>query len=131
MNISRGKRILIICTYLGAAVCGLGGFATAAGAQNAASPPAHPSSSVAIAAMQGTAVLADQELEKRVKSALHSDPYFYDQHVTVSVEGGSVVLRGFVFSELDVIDALRITREAAGGRPVVDNLVIKQSTKAF
>jgi hypothetical protein len=42
-------------------------------------------------------VLADVELEKRVKAALHADPYFYDEHVTVSVEQGAVVLRGFVF----------------------------------
>jgi osmotically-inducible protein OsmY len=131
MNISRAKRILIIGAYLGSAVCGLGGFASLADAQNAAAPPAQVSSSVAVAGMQGTTVLADQELGKRVKSALHSDPYLYDEHVTVSVEDGAVVLRGFVLSEVDLLDVLRVSRKAAGGRPVVDDLVIKLSTRAF
>lgn len=131
MNISRRKRVSITCAFLGAAVCGLGGFVSAAGAQNAASPPAHLADSVGVAGMQGTAVLTDAQLAKRVQSALHSNPYFYDEHVTVSVEKGAVVLRGFVFSDLDLLDALRITREASGNRAVVDNLVIKESTRAF
>ena len=131
MNISRGKRVIIVCAYLGSAVCALSGFATLADAQDAAPPPARGSTSVAIAGMQGTAGLADQELASRVKTALHSDPYFYDEHVTVSMEGGAVVLRGFVLSELDLSDALRIARKAARGRPVVDDLVIKLSNKPF
>ena len=62
---------------------------------------------------------------KRVKKALHSDPYFYDEHVTVSVENGDVVLHGFVSSEWDLRDAIRIASRAAGDRRVVDNLSIK------
>jgi osmotically-inducible protein OsmY len=126
MNISCKKRILIICAYLGLAVCGLGGFVTAVSAQNAVSPPARQSDSVAGSALQGAAVLSDGELEKRVKAALHSDPYFYDEHVTVSVEHGAVVLRGFVFSDWDLRDAIRIASKAAGDRRVVDELSIKQ-----
>jgi osmotically-inducible protein OsmY len=127
MNISCKKRILIICAYLGPAVCGLGGFATPVSAQNVVSPPASQSDSVAVSALRGAAVLSDGELEKRVKAALHSDPYFYDEHVTVSVEQGAVVLRGFVFSDSDIRDAIRIASKAAGDRRVVDNLSIKQS----
>jgi osmotically-inducible protein OsmY len=125
MNISGKKRILIICAHLGTAVCGLGGFATPAGAQTAVSLPASGSDSVAVSATPGSIVLADGELEKRVKAALHSAPYFYDEHVTVSVEQGAVVLRGFVFSDSDLQDAIRIARQAAGDRPVIDNLSIK------
>jgi len=62
-----------------------------------------------------------------VKAALHSEPYFYDEHVTVSVEQGAVVLRGFVFSDSDLRDALRIASKVAGDRRVVDNLSIKQN----
>jgi osmotically-inducible protein OsmY len=131
MNISRGKRVFIICAYLGSGAGALSGFASQADAQNAASPPAQVSSSVALAGMQGTAGLADQELANDVKTALHSDPYFYDRHVTVSVEGGAVVLRGFVQSEVDLLDALRITRKAARGRPVVDDLRIQLSNRPF
>ncbi len=61
-----------------------------------------------------------------MKAALHADPYFYDEHVTVSVENGVVVLRGFVFSGWDLRQALSIARKAAGGKTVVDDLSIKQ-----
>jgi osmotically-inducible protein OsmY len=69
--------------------------------------------------------VADNELRQRVKTALHTGPYFYDEHVTVSVEKGDVVLRGFVSSDWDLRDAIRIASKAAGGRRVVDNLSIK------
>jgi osmotically-inducible protein OsmY len=62
-----------------------------------------------------------------VQAALHADPYFYDEHVTVSVEHGAVVLRGFVFSDSDLLDAIRIASKAAGDRRVVDNLIIKRN----
>jgi osmotically-inducible protein OsmY len=127
MDIPSKKRVLILCVYLGPVVSALGGFATLAGAQNAVSPPAGQSYSAAVSATPGAAVLADGELEKRVKAALHADPYFYDEHVTVSVEQGAVVLRGFVFSDWDLRDAIRIASKAAGDRRVIDNLSIKQS----
>jgi osmotically-inducible protein OsmY len=60
-----------------------------------------------------------------VQTALHADPYFYDEHVTVSVEQGAVVLSGFVLSSLDLQDAMRIARKAAGDNQVVDNLSIE------
>jgi osmotically-inducible protein OsmY len=83
------------------------------------------SSQIAAAATQGADSVTDEELSKRVQAALHSDPYFYDEHVSVSVERGNVVLRGFVFSDWDLRDAIRIASQAAGERPVVDNLSIK------
>jgi hypothetical protein len=126
MNISSKKRILLMCAYLGSAGYGLAGFATPVGAQNAVSPPESRSDSVAVSAMPGADALTDEELTKRVKGALHADPYFYDEHVTVSVEQGVVVLRGFVFSDWDLRDAIRIASKAAGDRRVVDNLSIKQ-----
>jgi osmotically-inducible protein OsmY len=115
MSISSKKRILVICASLGPVVYGLAGFATPVGAQNAAAP----------AMSQGADSATDDELGKRVQAALHSDPYFYDEHVSVSVENGDVVLRGFVFSDWDLRDAIRIARQAAGDRRVVDNLSIK------
>jgi osmotically-inducible protein OsmY len=60
-----------------------------------------------------------------VQTALHSDPYFYDQHVSVSVDNGVVVLRGFVFSDWDLRDAMRIASRAADARRVVDDLSIE------
>lgn len=68
---------------------------------------------------------ADVELAEEVQAALHADPYFYDRHVTVSVEQGKVVLRGFVSSSGDLVRAKSIAAKVAGGRPVVDALSIK------
>jgi osmotically-inducible protein OsmY len=68
---------------------------------------------------------ADQQLKRNVDTALSSDPYFYGAHVTTSVKNGSVVLRGFVFSDWDLRDAIRIATRAAGGRRVVDDLTIE------
>jgi osmotically-inducible protein OsmY len=76
--------------------------------------------------MPGSAGLADGELAKRVKAALHADRHFYDEHVTVMVEQGAVVLRGFVFSGWDLQDAIRIASKAAGDRSVIDNLSIEE-----
>ena|ERR1700722_9930908 len=130
MNISSKKRNLIICGYLVPAVFGLGAIATRADAQNAAVPSISGSgsveaaTSVAASTAQGAAQ-RDQDLGNRVKTALHTDPYFYDRHVTVSVEKGSVVLRGFVFSGWELQDAVRIARKAAGNARVIDDLSIQ------
>ena len=94
----RGLRIFVCCCLIAG---GLVGFAPSA------------------------AAATDQEVADHVQAALQSDPYFYGAHVTVSVEGGSVVLNGFVFSDWDLRDAVRIARRAADGRRVVDNLSIK------
>jgi osmotically-inducible protein OsmY len=123
MNSSSERRILIICAYLGAAVSGLGGFVAPADAQNAVPSPA---SAVAASAIPGTSASADRELAKRVKAALHADPYFYDEHVSVSVTDGAVVLHGFVYSDWDLRDAIRIATVAAGDKPVIDNLSIQE-----
>jgi hypothetical protein len=67
---------------------------------------------------------ADMQLADQVQAALHADPFFYDRHVTVSVEQGKVVLRGFVSNGGDLNRAKSIAAKAAGGRPVVDYLSI-------
>jgi BON domain len=127
MNISCRKRSLILCAYLAPVVCGLSGFAVPAAAQNAVMPTASQSYSAALPATSGAAVLTDRELEMRVKGALHAAPYLYDEHVAVSVEQGAVVLRGIVFSDSDLFDAIRIADKAAGDRRVVDDLSIERN----
>jgi osmotically-inducible protein OsmY len=66
----------------------------------------------------------DEAVRQRVVLSLQDAPYFYDAHVDVSMEKGAVVLRGFVFSDWDLRDALRISAKAAQGRRVVDDLSI-------
>jgi osmotically-inducible protein OsmY len=68
----------------------------------------------------------DEALRQRVALSLHEAPYFYDGHVDVSIEKGVVVLRGLVFSDWDLRDAIRIATKAADGRRVVDDLSIVQ-----
>jgi osmotically-inducible protein OsmY len=126
MNISSKKRILVVCASLGSVISGLPGFAAPVGAQNAAAPAVSSSNSIAASAAQGADSVTDEELRERVRVALHSDPYFYDEHVSVSVEKGVVVLRGLVFSDWDLRNAMRIASHAAHGRRVVDDLTIHQ-----
>jgi osmotically-inducible protein OsmY len=78
-----------------------------------------------VGAYEERASAADQQLKNDVDNALGSDPYFYGAHVSVSVRNGTVVLRGFVFSDWDLRDAIRIATRAAGGRRVVDDLTIE------
>jgi osmotically-inducible protein OsmY len=115
----RNKR-WITCLYAIPLACGLGAFAPEVHSQNATSQRATQSTS------PGAAAVMNHELSGRVRAALHADPYFYDRHVDVTVEGDAVVLRGIVFDDWDLRGALRIARKAAGNRPVVDNLSIEQ-----
>jgi osmotically-inducible protein OsmY len=127
MNSSYKTRSWLVCAYLAPVVCGLGGFAIPAAAQNAVAPTASQSYSAALPATSGAAVLTDEALAMRVKGALHAAPYLYDEHVAVSIEHGAVVLRGLVFSDSDLVDAIRIASKAAGNRRVVDDLSIERN----
>jgi osmotically-inducible protein OsmY len=126
VNIPCKMRDWVIHACLGAVVCGLIGVATRASAQNAPAPTASRPVSIAASTTQGADRIADEKLRKQVRAALHADPYFYDRHLTVSIEDGVVVLRGFVFSDWDLRRALSIARKAAGDKTVVDYLSIKE-----
>jgi len=116
----------VIHAFLGALVCGLIGVATPVSAQNAPVPTASQAVNIVASTTQGPGGVADEKLRKQVKAALHADPYVNDRHVTVSIEDGAVVLRGFVFSGWDLRHALSIARKTAGDKTVVDNLSIKE-----
>lgn len=126
MNFTSRRRDLITWAWLATAVGGLGCFASRVDAQNAGAPAVSGSGSITASTTQTADRAADEQLSTRVKAALHADPYFYDEHVTVSVKNHAVVLGGFVFSDWDLRNALRIARQAAGDRLVVDNLSIKE-----
>lgn len=117
MKVSYRKLLLINCALLGLAV--------RAGAQDVDAAPSTQAVSVTAPPTQSADSIADEKLAKRVKDALHSDRYVNDEHVTVSVENGAVVLRGFVTGEWDLRDAIRIASRAAGDKRVVDNLSLK------
>jgi osmotically-inducible protein OsmY len=117
MNTSFKKKSLAIGAYLAAAIGGMVGLATQV--------EAAPEVSQAVGSMTNESP-TNQQLAQRVAAALHADPYFPDEHVTVSVENGAVVLRGFVFGDWDLERAIRIARKAAGNKLVVDDLSIKE-----
>jgi osmotically-inducible protein OsmY len=125
MKTYHGERTLVSRAFLGSIVFGLAGFAAQARAQSAVTLPVNPPAALTAPSTQNAKAGADEKLRKHVQEALHTDPYFYDEHVTVSVEKGAVVLRGFVTSDWDLRNAIRIANKAAGDRRVVDNLSIK------
>jgi osmotically-inducible protein OsmY len=125
MNVSLKRRNWAIFVWVVSLICEGGGFASPAAAQTTASHKVSRSNTNAASTAQDQAA-ANAELRKRVMDALHADPYFNDRHVDISVEKGVVVLRGIVFSEWDLRDALRIAMKAAGDRPVIDELAIEE-----
>ena len=126
MNIAFKNRDAAFKACLAAVACGLIGFAVRVSAQNAPAPIPNRPVDIEASSTQGADLVADEKLKKRVEAALHADPYSYDKHVTVSIERGAVVLRGFVFSDWDLKEAIRIAGQAAGDRRVINNLSIKQ-----
>ena len=86
--------------------------------QNTSPPPA----------TQQVPARSDAEILTRVKTALHANPYFYDEHVDASIDKGDVVLKGFVQNSRELLDAIDIATEAAEGRKVVNNLTIKKTS---
>jgi osmotically-inducible protein OsmY len=123
MNLSRKLPNWAISACLGLAAFAFCGFAGRSSAQNTGTPAQRPLPT--IEAMQAADPVADEEIRRRVEDALHSDPYFYDAHVTVAMEKGHVLLGGFVSSDWDLLDAMRIARKTAGNRRVVNNLSIE------
>jgi osmotically-inducible protein OsmY len=101
MNMPFKHRATTICACLGVLLCGTAAAATPYGYS-----------------------IPDADLRDSVQYALHADPYFYDGHVEVSVDHGVVHLRGLVFSDWDLRDAIRIASKAAGDRRVVNNLTL-------
>ena len=96
-----------------AAILGLGGVSV--GFTQDASPPA---------TARKPASESDAQLAARVKKALDTDPYFYAEHTTVSVEDGAVVLTGIVQNNRAIFDAIDIAKKAAPGRKIIDRLSI-------
>ena len=67
----------------------------------------------------------DEKLTKQVETTLHSDPLFYDEHVTVTIRDGVVTLQGMVFDDWDLRNAIRLSRKVPGVKRVVNELEIK------
>ncbi len=106
----------VVTVAMAAAVFGLSGLSAASYAQD---------ESAHYAAAQSPGA-SNSEMAARVMTALKADPTFDSRHVSVAIEKGQVVLKGFVQSSNGVLDATRIATKAAGDRKIVNNLTIKQ-----
>jgi osmotically-inducible protein OsmY len=97
----------------------------AAIADEARAPPVSHVDTVVVTTKRLPELVPDEQLKIQVETALHDDPYFYNEHVTVTVKNGVVHLEGIVFEDGDAQDAKRIIkRKVAGVRRVVNELEI-------
>lgn len=104
---------------------GLVCWATSVSADNEAAPAARLLDPIVVTAKKRPDPVADERLTEQVETALHSDPVFYDEHVTVTIRNGVVTLQGIVFDDWDLRNAIRLARKVPGVRRVVNDLEIK------
>ncbi|HSY94308.1 MAG TPA: BON domain-containing protein [Steroidobacteraceae bacterium] len=64
----------------------------------------------------------DAEVKQRVETAMRSDQYFYDEHVTITIKDGVVTLHGIVFDDWDLRTARRIAKRIPGVKRVINDL---------
>jgi hypothetical protein len=94
-------------------------------ADEARAPPVGHPATVVVTAKRAPEIVPDEQLKIQVETALHDDPYFYDEHVTVTVKDGVVFLEGIVFDDGDARAArLIVKRRVAGAKRVVNKLDI-------
>jgi osmotically-inducible protein OsmY len=111
----------LLCVIAGGSIC----LATSAGAQNVRAPDGSHLEPIVVTAKRRSDPVADEKMKTQVEEALHSDPFFYDDHVTVTVENGVAILRGIVFDDWDMRQAMRISRRIAGVKRVINDLEIE------
>jgi hypothetical protein len=68
---------------------------------------------------------SDAEVKEQVETAMRSNPYFPDEHVTVTIKDGVVTLHGFIYDEWDLRVAMRIARRTHGVKRVINDLEIE------
>ena len=79
---------------------------------------------ITVTARRQENLAADEEVLQRAQGALRSDPYFYDEHVTVTISHGVLTLHGIVFDDWDLHNALRLARRVPGVNRVINDLDI-------
>jgi osmotically-inducible protein OsmY len=88
-------------------------------------PPVKSLETIVVTATRIAEPMVDEVMKQQVQTALHDDPYFYDEHVTVTVKNGVVHLTGMVFDPGDMQDVRRIIRKRISGvKRVVNELEI-------
>ena len=70
----------------------------------------------------------DAEVVKQVETAIRSNPFFYDEHVTVTIKDGVITLEGLVFDEWDMRHAIRVAKKITGVKRVINDLEVKMDS---
>jgi osmotically-inducible protein OsmY len=112
----------LLCVIAGGSIC----LATSAGAQNVRAPDGSRLEPIVVTAIRRSDPVADEKMKTQVEEAMHSDPVFYDEHVTVTVKNGVATLSGMVFDDWDMRQAMRISRKIAGVKRVINDLEMVQ-----
>ena len=67
---------------------------------------------------------ADNETANRVQFALNADKELFARHITVRADDGIVVLGGYVWTQPELLEAIRIAGLVPGVAKVVDRIEI-------
>jgi osmotically-inducible protein OsmY len=107
----------------------LAGLAACASAwaDEARAPANAPLQAIVVRAKKVPVVLPDAEVKEHVEAAMHADPYFLDEHVTITVKNGTVILEGIVSDPWDLLHATRIARKIPGVKSVFNNLDLEEN----
>jgi len=96
-------------------------------AEEAPSPSHDSLKAIVVTGKRVPVIVPDAVLKERVEDAMRSDPYFLDEHVTVRVKNGVVILEGIVFDAWDLSMASRISRKIPGVKSVFNAIEIHDS----
>jgi hypothetical protein len=110
---------------LGSILAGSLCWTTSAGAQHVPVTDAGGLEPIVVTAQRRSDAVADEKMKTQVEEALHSDPFFYDGHVTVTIRNGVATLSGKVFDDWDMRQAMRISKRIAGVKRVINDLEIE------
>jgi osmotically-inducible protein OsmY len=69
----------------------------------------------------------DRETADRVQLALNDDQEIYARHISVRADGSVVSLSGYVWSQPDLEEALRVAQSVPGVTQVVDQLELQRN----
>jgi hypothetical protein len=106
-------------TLLGWACC-----ATPVRADGVGAPPA-ALDAIVVTGKKIQQAVPDAEVKQRVETAMRSDRFFYDEHVTITIKNGVVTLHGIVFDDWDLRTARRIAKKIPGVKRVINDLEIE------
>jgi hypothetical protein len=96
-------------------------------ADDAAAPSQAPLKPIVVTGRKFASEVPDAVLQERVETTMRADPYFFDEHVTVTVKNGVVILEGLVFDAWDIVTATRIARKIPGVKRVFNDIELADS----